>query len=490
MIAHVTGSNTQTQSTPDDDVDSTSSPPSLRPSLSWQSFRSSILLSGKAPKHLGWFVAFLGLLFTVVALSPAFRSQNMTERALQLAEWTALKDFIEECREEIAAGLDSQACLRAMKAKIPPPPHVKTGILDRSHREMPRRVPHLNSTSQTLSNQNLESGSIYGLIIVAIFFATCILLSLYLGRFRASRLQHSTNRQNGEETYSKHPASSADLDVEPATTTTTATIRYPPSEHESSFRRRLVRTHPIYHYTTLDEAIHAADLSEIRMRLCNGEDVNEHWPYLIYRLAISPKAADMAKRIEVARLCLDFGADVNALKGWNGQTALLIAIHFGNVPVAKLLIANGAMVGYSPVDSHLTALHRCVRLAATGSSTDALEIMEMLCQHGADPNQVDRLNETPLHKLLIDAWYARHDEATFDKLFPVALCLIEHGADTPTSIKDKFTVGNPLLELVQAAIWERYKRITLGKKFKRERQWWMGTADASAMTDRALQLRS
>ena len=94
----------------------------------------------------------------------------------------------------------------------------------------------------------------------------------------------------------------------------------------------------------------------------------------------------------------------------------MIAIHFGNVDVAKLLIANGAMICYASPDSNYTALHRCVRLAVTGSAIDALEIMNLLFAHGAKANQTNSLDETPLHNLLIDAWISRHDEQCMEKL--------------------------------------------------------------------------
>jgi hypothetical protein len=136
----------------------------------------------------------------------------------------------------------------------------------------------------------------------------------------------------------------------------------------------------------------------------------------------------------------------------------MIAIHFGNVDVAKLLIVNGARVSYSPTDSNLTALHRCVRLAVTGSATDALEIMRLLFAHGADANQSDRLSETPLHKLLIDAWFSRDDEMAMRKLEPVALCLLEHGARMPGTIREKYREHNPLWDVAMTKRWAIERR--------------------------------
>ncbi|CAJ0542613.1 Ff.00g001660.m01.CDS01 [Fusarium sp. VM40] len=48
----------------------------------------------------GWVVALLSLVVTIIAMVPGFRSESMSQRALELAEWTALKDFIENCKQD------------------------------------------------------------------------------------------------------------------------------------------------------------------------------------------------------------------------------------------------------------------------------------------------------------------------------------------------------------------------------------------------------
>ncbi|KAF2253011.1 hypothetical protein BU26DRAFT_515390 [Trematosphaeria pertusa] len=323
--------------------DVSSSPPtSIRPSLSWKSFRSSITLSEKASSHLGWAIAFLSVLFTIVALSPAFKSQDTSEKSLRLAEWTALKDYIEECREELAAGIQSQACLRAMKAKLPPPPYVKPGILDRMRRGLlQEHYGKHNGTSRGMQVKQEElhiPRVVQGIVFLGILLTACVFLFLSFEstRSRIRRQSHPLDAY-GQVEKLVHEGEIA-----------TTTICQPPSPAEGSLRRRAVRTHPIYQRSSLGSAIHHEDMAEIRMRLRNGEDVNQHWSYLIYKLAITPSTAVTGKQLEIAQLFLDFGADVNALKGWNGQSALMIAIHFGNLDVAKLLIANGATVWYSP----------------------------------------------------------------------------------------------------------------------------------------------
>ncbi|KAJ4296182.1 hypothetical protein N0V90_006226 [Kalmusia sp. IMI 367209] len=371
----------------------------------------------------------------------------MSEKSLQLAEWTALKDYIEECREELAAGIQNQACVRAMNAKLPPPPYVKPGILDRKRRNTAYYQLDYNGTNMRPQAVHSEIGTTNSelLIWLCAVIIACLFSLVYnswndLRRLRRLGNTHQVSAKEEEKlTHANH--SIQELEI-------ATTIRHPPSPTDSSFRRRPVRTHPIYRHANLEEAIHHQDMAEIRLRLVNGEDVNRHWPYLIYKLAISPPSVDTPKHLEIARLCLDFGADVNALKGWNGQSALMIAIHFGNLDVAKLLIVNGAMVSYSPPDSNLTALHRCVRLAVTGSAKDALEIMDLLFQFGANPNQMDRTGETPLHKLLIDAWLKRDNMNCLKKLAPVAVCLVRQGAHMPRTLKEKFMIGNPIWEVV------------------------------------------
>ncbi|KAF2682355.1 hypothetical protein K458DRAFT_390842 [Lentithecium fluviatile CBS 122367] len=442
-------------------ADTSSSPPaSLRTNASWKSFRSTFSIPEEKKAHLGWLIALLSVLLTIVALSPAFKSQDMSEKALRLAEWTALKDYIEECREELATGIDSQACRRAMNAELPPPPYVKPGVLDRLRRSLVHVQAEHNGTSrepQLVHRQIHVPALIQGIVFLVLILIACTFLFLSFESNRSRMRRHSNSKSSSEKEEEQMITSFTPPPVEPELSTTT--VRYPPNPKASSLRRRTVRTHPIYRHVNLEEALHHCDLAEIRLRLQNGEDVNQHWPYLIYKLAITPPTADTPKQIEVARLCLDFGADVNALKGWNGQSALMITIHFGNVDVAKLLIANGATVGYSPPDSNLTALHRCVRLAVTGSSAGALEIMTMLFNYGADPDQEDRNYETALHKLLIEAWLKRDLRGTSKRFVPAALCLIDHGARVPGNIKEKYTKGNPLWDVVCSAAESRGKKV-------------------------------
>lgn len=48
---------------------------------------------------LGAGVTFAGFVIGLAALVPAFAGQDMSQEALELARWTAMKDFIEQCWE-------------------------------------------------------------------------------------------------------------------------------------------------------------------------------------------------------------------------------------------------------------------------------------------------------------------------------------------------------------------------------------------------------
>jgi hypothetical protein len=38
------------------------------------------------------------MIMTIVSLLPGFKGQDLSKKALDLAEWTALKDYIEQCK--------------------------------------------------------------------------------------------------------------------------------------------------------------------------------------------------------------------------------------------------------------------------------------------------------------------------------------------------------------------------------------------------------
>ncbi len=82
--------------------------------------------------------------------------------------------------------------------------------------------------------------------------------------------------------------------------------------------------------------------------------------------------------LDVAKILIENGADINALTNPNGLSPLDIAIMENNIAFAKLLLENGADVGTGPSsENYLTPAH----LAA---SYNRPEIMELLIQYGVN----------------------------------------------------------------------------------------------------------
>jgi hypothetical protein len=47
----------------------------------------------------GWVIAFFSLIVAIVSLLPGFNGQELSKKALELAEWTAFKDYMQQCKD-------------------------------------------------------------------------------------------------------------------------------------------------------------------------------------------------------------------------------------------------------------------------------------------------------------------------------------------------------------------------------------------------------
>ncbi len=153
------------------------------------------------------------------------------------------------------------------------------------------------------------------------------------------------------------------------------------SEEEASFPNRM-----LMHLLCND----SDDVAAIRDLLDMGADPNfrkdgnaplEHAAGLT---AYNDEEA--AKNVEIVRLLLDRGADVNS-KDQDGVTPLMCV---RDVKIAELLISRGADVKAKSKDGR-TALSR------QSAYNDALTVL--LIEHGADVNCKDEYGRTMLHKL-------------------------------------------------------------------------------------------
>jgi cytohesin len=119
-----------------------------------------------------------------------------------------------------------------------------------------------------------------------------------------------------------------------------------------------------------------------------------------------------ARDIETAEVLLAYKPDVNATNFF-GETALFRAISYGRASVAELLLAHGATVNLTTMESSPL----CEAMMFCGKRT-APHLTELLLAHGAEVNfKSQNYGWTALH------WAARNDLTDCVKL------LLAHGAD-------------------------------------------------------------
>ena len=139
------------------------------------------------------------------------------------------------------------------------------------------------------------------------------------------------------------------------------------------------------------------DLENIQVFLDSGlVDVNARDEDNDYKVPLYVAAE--RNHLELAKLLISSGADVNAKSGW-GRVPLYVAAERNHLEVAQLLISSGADVNAKDSINGYTPLH----MTAWGKS---LAVAQLLISSGADVNLRDKRGWEPLH-------YAPH---TLEKL--------------------------------------------------------------------------
>ncbi|CAH0028964.1 unnamed protein product, partial [Clonostachys rhizophaga] len=129
----------------------------------------------------GWAIAIPGMIFAAISLVPGFESQDLSKQALELAQWTALKDYIEQCQ--------SAACNEALASTLPPPPHVKFESPDNDKPLISRAFTKLLDGHETylpLATQRGPLTPIHILVVVLLLVLPAVSVVRYL-RWESNR---------------------------------------------------------------------------------------------------------------------------------------------------------------------------------------------------------------------------------------------------------------------------------------------------------------
>ena len=163
----------------------------------------------------------------------------------------------------------------------------------------------------------------------------------------------------------------------------------------------------------------------------NGADVNVRG----YGESTPLQVACADGLVDVVHWLLNHGADVN-IRGYQRWTPLQDTIDYGHLEAFQMLIEHNADI-HLPNEFGESSLHVA---AMPHAKRDHVHIMQVLLDHGANPNARDNGNSTPLHH---SSWWKKgsyeHRQGTVEG----TRLLIKHGAN----IDAKDNKGRTALQL-------------------------------------------
>jgi tankyrase len=116
--------------------------------------------------------------------------------------------------------------------------------------------------------------------------------------------------------------------------------------------------------------------------------------------------ADPVKQRQAIEALLKAGADIHETDK-NGVTPLHHAVRFRSPAAVAVLLRHGARVNQACKRSGSTPLHRAVTStgapATAGKQHAAIEIIQTLLKHGADPSLKNKIGKTPADYVKDDA---------------------------------------------------------------------------------------
>ncbi|KAI9789402.1 MAG: Ankyrin-2 [Peltula sp. TS41687] len=414
---------------------------SVRHSLDKERQRS--VLSAFGWLRLQWtanLIALLsGLIGAAVGIAGTVYGTSTARSQIQLAIWTARKDFYELCEAIHAAGQINSGCEKALNATLPPPPFVGYRLVRRSIELMRLQGKHGSDDDDPLKD------FVCGAIIVFLAVFAFSILARDIVRRCDGMLSRSLLNDDDIEAQ-------ASLDVETPPQDISNDGLYPQSSadlsNDSSDLRQLRRRgKPPPDSKLLLEAAATGDYQAVAWmveKLANTESAVKAKETALLRAAENGHA-------EVTLILVHRGVAVDAKDDFS-WTALHFAAKFGRESVARILIDTEADVNAREVDGwtplHLAAKYgqdRTARLLLQqGAEKDAREVDGWTPIHMAAKYGREAVIQSLLRKgANIDAresigWTALHMAAKYGNE-AVARLLLDNGADFNAKEVDGYT---------------------------------------------------
>lgn len=143
--------------------------------------------------------------------------------------------------------------------------------------------------------------------------------------------------------------------------------------------------------TLLHLACRKGDIEMARLRITAGDDVNSV-ECLSGRTPLH--AATRCGHTEIVSLLINQGADVN-LADRGGFTPLYLASQQGHSEIVKLLVDHGARINDAAGPFGASPLHMA-------TNNKHIKLVKLLIANGADPNLADSRGVTPLNSAIYD----------------------------------------------------------------------------------------
>ncbi|KAH6869630.1 hypothetical protein B0T10DRAFT_593414 [Thelonectria olida] len=123
-----------------------------------------------------WFITVVSMIVAIIALLPGFNSQGLSQKALDLARWTALKDYLNQCKADLAAGSATPKCKDVVRASLPPPPHIDVAPISRLNQRAVTNEPP--TPKSTIAESSLSRATLVLVVILVLLCAVILVLEI------------------------------------------------------------------------------------------------------------------------------------------------------------------------------------------------------------------------------------------------------------------------------------------------------------------------